>query len=255
MKRHLNKFQLRDTEGNPIPVKPFELRTLKNEADADETVMIIDGYIGRDYWEEYMTGEPSPNVAEALRSKLAEINTPKIRIDIHSPGGNLSEGLVMYDILKEKDAEITTRMQGLSASAATLIAQAASPGKRLISSTSAILIHRVMAPVMGYFNSVNFRDMLEESEELDKMIIALYVNATNGKSKYEDIVELMDKGLNNQGSFITAETALNMGLVDAVYTPSAGAEPEKENKQDRAAAQLAKRLTMFTKQYNQYAKL
>ena len=198
---------------------------LETDTDTDTTTLDIDGVIGRDYFEEFMTGEPSPNTVKELKKKIGQIQTKNIHVNINSPGGNLNDGLVIMDLLKGKDAEITTRIMGLSASAATLILQGGK--RREMSINSNILIHKAMLFLFGWYNTTNLLDMLEEHEEMDKTLLDIYARQTDGKATKEEIDALMNKGMDKQGIWISAQKALEMGFIDAIYNPD-----EKEDNGD-----------------------
>ena len=234
--------------------KPFQMRSFLNEKDSDETVIVIDGYIGRDMLHEYLTGEESPNTVQAFRSKLAEIKTPRMRIDINSPGGSLNDALVIYDLLKEHDAEVTTRLQGFSASAATAIALAGD--KRMISENSMPLVHKAMRLFMGYMNSTNLEKEYEELKEIDKMVVRLYAEASGGKSSEADIEELMNRGAGNQGVSVSAKEYVDMGLADMVYSPGKDDDEQMtsthEDNTRAHAKKLSMRLTINEQKQNHY---
>ena len=234
--------------------KPFQMRSFLNEKDSEETVVVIDGYIGRDMLHEYLTGEESPNTVQAFRSKLAEIKTPRMRIDINSPGGSLNDALVIYDLLKEHDAEVTTRLQGFSASAATAIALAGD--KRMISENSMPLVHKAMRLFMGYMNSTNLEKEYEELKEIDKMVVRLYAEASGGKSSEADIEELMNRGAGNQGVSVSAKEYVDMGLADMVYSPGKDDDEQMtsthEDNTRAHAKKLSMRLTINEQKQNHY---
>ena len=181
----------------------------------DVAVIDIDGFIGRDMFMEFMTGEKSPNTVESLKDQLRNIRSNKIIVNINSPGGSFNDGMVIMDLLRAKKAEVVTNLYGLSASAATVIWQGGD--KRRISKNAFPLIHRVMAGVMGYFNSGSFLSMAEELEPLDNRLIEIYRERTNADR--EAIVELMDAG-EGYGKFIDAQAAVDFGLADEVFDPA-----------------------------------
>ena len=82
----------------------------------------IEGTIGEAWWED------SPNTAKAMKKELkaiGELNAEEIIVNIHSLGGSVDHGLAIHDLLRENKARVTTRVTGgMSASAATIIAQA-----------------------------------------------------------------------------------------------------------------------------------
>jgi ATP-dependent protease ClpP protease subunit len=180
---------------------------IKNAADI--AVIDIDGVIGYDWWA-FSEEDAEKNTLTGLRKQLEDITASKIIVNIHSGGGDASHGLAMLDALKLHPAEIETRVFGYSASAATIIAQAATQGKRFMSPNAMYLIHEVWT--WGYANKTRARQLYDELEGMDKNIAALY--ARGGKS-VEEISELMSVN-NGDGKFINADTALEYGLIDGI---------------------------------------
>lgn len=92
--------------------------------------------------------------------KLQAVRTSELIVHIRSTGGNVNDALLIHDTLRNLDCEITTRCYGYTASAATLIAQAASPGKREMSANGLYLIHRAAC------NSEGDADTLGEASRM-----------------------------------------------------------------------------------------
>jgi len=96
----------------------------------------IEGIIGMPEWDS--SPRTHSNAATYARfrqqlEKLQAVRTSELIVHIRSTGGNVNDALLIHDTLRNLDCEITTRCYGYTASAATLIAQAASPGKREMS--------------------------------------------------------------------------------------------------------------------------
>ncbi len=187
---------------------------IKNAAD-DTAVIDIDGFIGRDIFEEWMTGKPSPNTVENLKNKLREITAKKVIVNINSPGGDLNDGLVIMEMLQSKSAEVVTNIQGFSASAATVIGQAGTT--RRMSENAFMLIHRVMFGFCGYLNQNTMYDMIQDAEVIDTQLIKMYRKQSSLKE--DEIADLMDEG-GGYGRWITAEDALEFGFIDEIYDPA-----------------------------------
>ena len=112
----------------------------------------IEGTIGVP--EEWQFDQPEARVAtyEKFRDtvrRIAGIDAPQIVVDIRSTGGDVNDALLIHDALCSLDAHITTRCYGYTASAATIIAQAASPGCREISANALYLIHTAICAAEG----------------------------------------------------------------------------------------------------------
>lgn len=112
----------------------------------------IEGTIGIP--EEWQFDDPEARVAtyERFRSTLrgiAEIESPEVVVNIRSTGGDVNDALLIHDALRQLPARITTRCYGYTASAATIIAQAASEGCREISANALYLIHTAVCATEG----------------------------------------------------------------------------------------------------------
>src|SRR5690606_30844040 len=85
--------------------------------DEERTIGIYD-VIGQDFW----TGEgvTAKRVAAALRS----MGAGPVTVYINSPGGDVFEGLAIYNLLREHKGEVTVKVMGLAASAAPVIEMA-----------------------------------------------------------------------------------------------------------------------------------
>lgn len=187
----------------------------------DVAVIDIDGFIGRDLFIEIVTGEKSPNTVESLKEQLRNIRANKIIVNINSPGGSFNDGLVIMDLLRTKKAEVVTNLYGLSASAATVIWQGGD--RRRMSKNAFPLIHKVMAGMMGYFNSGSLLSMAEELETLDNRLVDIYHERT--QADRDAILELMNAG-EGYGKFIDAEAALEFGLADEIFDPADEEDPD-----------------------------
>lgn len=179
-------------------------------ADTDTPTIEIDGFIGELFWEE------SKNTVKAIKAKLKEISklkATKIIVNINSPGGFVDAGLGIHDILAGHKAEIETNVYGLTASMATVIAQAGD--KRRMSDNALFLIHQ---PMNGNFANVTEGEQnLEELKKVNSRMVNIY-DKRNDVSSEEDIRGLM--GVNNgNGKWIDADEALDLGYIDEIFEP------------------------------------
>ena len=142
--------------------------------------------------------------AQVMRA-IEEANGDDLEVYINSPGGDVYSGSEIYTVLKEYPGNVTVKIVGIAASAASVIAMA---GKRvLISPTAQIMIHNVSSISIG-----DYRDHAHESEVLkgwNKSIANAY-RLKSGMSESE-LLKLM-----NQEKWLTAQEALDMGFVDEI---------------------------------------
>lgn len=186
--------------------------TIRNSADV--CVIEIDGIIGVP--EEWQFDEPDSRVAtyEKFRDTvagIAAIEAPEIIVDIRSTGGDVNDALLIHDALKALDARITTRCFGYTASAATVIAQAASDGCRMISANALYLVHKSSCAVEG--NARELENRAELLRKTDERLAQLYA-ARSGRSA-EDFAELMSEN-GGEGRWLSPEETLAAGLADAI---------------------------------------
>lgn len=186
---------------------------ITNQADG-VTVIDIEGQIGVP--EELQFEEPESRVATYRKFKdmvgsIAQIQSPEVMVRIRSTGGDVGDALLIYDALCSLDAHITTRCLGYVASAATIIAQAASPGGREISAESLYLIHRSVSRVEG--DAESMRHNAELLAKTDARIAAIYAERS-GRS-VEEFEQLMSEN-EGMGRWLSPAEALEAGLVDSV---------------------------------------
>lgn len=144
-------------------------------------------------------------------SRIKAIETREIIVNIRSTGGDVNDALLIHDTLKAIPAQITTRCYGYVASAATIIAQAASPGKREISSNALYLIHKAVSSTEGNINALS--EMAELLDKTDQRIASIYADRS-GKP-IDNFARLMSEN-NGNGKWLSPVEAMEAGLVDKI---------------------------------------
>ena len=169
----------------------------------------IEGVIGTPSY----TEEDKVATYKAFKGKIAEIgkaNPRKVVVNIRSTGGDVNDALLIYDALKEVK-NVETICYGYTASAATIIAQAAAQGKRKMSANGLYLIHRASTSVEG--NAGEFEAKIDLLKKTDERIAAIYAEASGRPA--EEFVALMGEN-NGNGKWLNAEEALAAGLIDEI---------------------------------------
>ena len=124
---------------------------------------------------------------------------------INSPGGSVIEGWGIYNRLKSLDNKVVTRVEGLAASIASLIALAGDEVK--MSEVGSIMIHR--ASTMADGNQKDLEKQIETLKTIDETLITVY-QAKTGESR-EQVEEWMD-----DEKWFTADEAIEIGFVDEI---------------------------------------
>ena len=172
----------------------------------------IEGVIGVERGE----GGTTTGVAtyEAFRKeveRIAAVAAQRVVVNIRSTGGDVNDALLIYDALRALDAHVTTRCYGYTASAATIIAQAADEGAREISGNAMYLIHRSMCAIEGNAQSLEARaELLHKTDERLAQLYALH----SGGSVEKYAALMAENG--GEGRWLTAEEAVAEGLADRI---------------------------------------
>ena len=186
-------------------------QTLKISGSATVATIDIEGTIGQQESSDAVT------TYQALKQRLEQIEAieaPMVVVNIRSVGGDVADALLIYEALLTLDAHITTRCYGYTASAATIIAQAASEGCREIASSALYLIHNSSCVAEG--NAADLQLHAELLSKTDERIAAIYAASSGRDAAY--YAELMARNGGN-GVWLSPEQAQEAGLVDVVVAP------------------------------------
>lgn len=157
-----------------------------------------------------------------LEWRLQEVANPeKIVLHISSPGGDVEEGLAIYNRLlelRESGVVISVIVESHCYSIATLIAMAASPGELKARESSLWCVHKPMYPEIYYANADDLRSYANKLDSCEGAINSAYVSRT-GKPLADVQAQL------RLDTIINADEALVNGWIDATL-PSMEALPE-----------------------------
>nr|WP_225877837.1 head maturation protease, ClpP-related [Alkalibacter mobilis] len=139
--------------------------------------------------------------AYSFKKQLNEVETPEIEVRIDSYGGEVAEGLAIYNILKSSDKEVTTIVDGFACSIASIIFMA---GKKRIMNTGTLLMwHNPWLYTAG-----NADELEKAAADLRKMADSSVAIYKAGSNLDEDVIREMMKS----ETWISAEEAINMGI-------------------------------------------
>ncbi|MGG3943377.1 head maturation protease, ClpP-related [Peribacillus psychrosaccharolyticus] len=166
--------------------------------ESDSATITIYGDIGESWW-----GESTS--AKDVEQELKNITSDSITIHLNSGGGDVFDGIAIYNQLKNHSAEIIVRVDGLAASAASIIAMAAD--KLYMNTGSMLMIHE--ASTFAWGTKTDIKKTLNALEGIDKSLADIYMTRFEGKRSE---IETMIK---NETWFTTSE-AVDVGLADEV---------------------------------------
>lgn len=185
------------------------------KTDDDRTISIYD-VIGHDYW----TGEgvTAKRIAGALRA----IGSGAVTVNINSPGGDMFEGLAIYNLLREHKGEVTVKVLGVAASAASIIAMAGD--KVQIAKSAFLMIHNAWVVAAG--NRNDLREFADRLEPFDSAMAQIYQARIGGD--VADITKMM-----NEETWINGGDAIDQGFADELIPSDA---VKKESTEKNASA-------------------
>jgi ATP-dependent protease ClpP protease subunit len=138
---------------------------------------------------------------------VAELDAARgdVEIRLSSPGGDVLAAIAVYSALRQRRGTVAVWVDGLAASAATVIAMAASPGRLTAGEGSLLMVHDAWAACAG-----NAADLLEMADLLDKAsenIAGIYARRSG-------VPAAAWRTAMKRETWYTAEEAVAAGLVD-----------------------------------------
>lgn len=167
--------------------------------------LLIYDIIGADFW----TGEgvTAKSVKSQLSAMEADPSIDAINVRINSPGGDVFEGVAIYNMLLQAKKPVNTFVDGIAYSMAGIIALA---GQKVAAAKNAtILIHNVYGGAMG--NSKDLAGAVEMMQKLDNSL-AISIAEKTGMT----VEDVMAKWLDFQDHTLSADEALGAKLIDEV---------------------------------------
>ena len=166
------------------------------------TTNSADIYIYGDIYDSWWDDES--NSAISLKDKLLELgDISEINLHINSLGGDVFEGLAMFNLLKQHKATVKVYVDGVAASIASVIAMAGD--KIYMPKNSMMMIHNCWTWSSG--NSKEFRKLADDLDKIMEASIESYMAKINITK--EELKELLDNE-----SWLTAQECFDMGFAD-----------------------------------------
>lgn len=153
------------------------------------------------------------NVANSIVAQLlfleAEDPEKDISIYINSPGGSITAGMAIYDTMQFIRPDVQTICIGMAASMGAFLLAAGTKGKRLALPNSEVMIHQPLGGAQGQATEIEIaaKRILHLREKLNEILAERTGQPLDVISKDTD-----------RDNFMTAERALEYGLVDQIIT-------------------------------------
>lgn len=184
----------------------------RNELEAD--ALYLYGPIGNIFGEEGMT-------ASKVKDEVNNMKHQDITIHIHSYGGDAFEGIAIYNVLKQSGKKITVCVDGIAASAASIVVM----GGNIIQmpKNTQLMIHNAATGLFG--TEKDFKIATHHLKSTNEVLKKTYLERFKGTEK--ELTKFMD-----DETFFSAEEALKQGLIDEVLKYDSKPIGDEQNTQN-----------------------
>ncbi|RUO47731.1 ATP-dependent Clp endopeptidase proteolytic subunit ClpP [Pseudidiomarina aquimaris] len=165
----------------------------------------------------FLCGQVEDHMANLIVAQLLFLESENpdkdIYIYINSPGGAVTAGMAIYDTMRFIKNDVSTVCMGQAASMGAFLLAGGTKGKRYCLPNSRVMIHQPLGGFQGQASDfeIHARQILDIKERLNRML------AENTGKDYEQVAKDTDRDY-----FMSAEEAVNYGVVDKVLTQRAG---------------------------------
>ncbi len=159
----------------------------------------------------FLSGEVEDNMANVIVAQLlfleAENPDKDIHLYINSPGGSVTAGMAIYDVMQFIKPDVSTTCMGQAASMGAFLLNAGAPGKRYALANARIMIHQPLGGFRGQASDIEIhaREIMQIKEKLNRLM------AHHSGQDYERVARDTDRD-----NFLNAEAAREYGLIDSV---------------------------------------
>jgi len=152
----------------------------------------------------------SANLVIAQMLHLESADSDKdIHFYINSPGGVITSGMGIYDVMQFIKPDVATYVIGQACSMGSFLAQAGAAGKRFMLPYARHMIHQPSGGARGMQSDIEIQ--YQEITKMKKMLTELYVKHNTVGKTYDHFIEDMDRD-----KFMSAHEAVAYGLADKI---------------------------------------
>ncbi|MBO4535537.1 MAG: ATP-dependent Clp endopeptidase proteolytic subunit ClpP [Clostridia bacterium] len=160
----------------------------------------------------FVTGEINTDIANCIVAQLLFLESQDpdkdVYMYINSPGGNVMDGMAIYDTMQYIKCDVATICVGLAASMGAFLLASGTKGKRFALPHSQIMIHQVLGGYSGQATDIQIH--AKNIQRIKEMMNGLLADFT-GKSVDQITADT------ERDNYMTADEAVEYGLIDRVY--------------------------------------
>jgi ATP-dependent Clp protease protease subunit len=191
---------------NKFPKKPEDWYSIQGDAGSYPAEVYIHGFIGRNMFGEGVAPEDLIADVKGLKLKARD----ELHVRINSKGGDYFDGNTIYNYLSSLKQKVVVTVDGLAASAASIIAMAGDVVR--IPENGFIMIHNPHTAMGG--ESKDFRKMADELDKMRDAAVATYQAKVGEKVSGKKIINMMD-----ESTWMNAAQSMDLGFADEMIFP------------------------------------
>jgi ATP-dependent Clp protease protease subunit len=226
---------------SPKGNSPLQIRS----KGATKAEIVIYGAIGQSFWEEGITAKAFSDEMKKLDASVKEID-----IRLNSPGGDVFDGIAIYNRLKQHPAKVTVYIDGLAASIASVIALAGDEVK--IGEGALYMIH--LPWTFAYGNRKELDTTIDRLMDVEEQLISIYAKKTKlSRAEIRDMLEKetwMDASQAKEMKFVDQTIGQEMPIAASLLNKSWFKAAPKNAATDTALAKS--KVTEFKKQVEDF---
>jgi ATP-dependent Clp protease protease subunit len=161
----------------------------------------------------FLNGAVDDNSASVIVAQLLHLESANSDKDIHfyinSPGGVVTAGMAIYDVMQFVKPDVATYVMGQACSMGSLLASSGSAGKRYMLPNGRHMIHQPSGGARG--QATDMQIQVEEILKMKKTLTEIYVRHNSKGKTYDQFISDMERD-----KFMSAEEALEYGLIDQI---------------------------------------
>ena len=163
----------------------------------------------------FLNGPVDDHSSNLIVAQLLHLESSDSEKDIHfyinSPGGVITAGMAIYDVMQFVKPDVCTYVMGQACSMGSFLAQAGTAGKRYMLPYARHMCHQPSGGSRGMQSDIAIQ--YQEITKMKIMLTELYVKHNTAGKTYAEFEKIMDRD-----TFMSAQESLDWGLVDQIIT-------------------------------------
>jgi ATP-dependent Clp protease protease subunit len=161
----------------------------------------------------FLNGAVHDDVSASIVAQMLHLesvdSSKDINFYINSPGGVVTAGMAIYDVMQFVKCDIATYVMGQACSMGSLLAQSGAAGKRYMLPNARHMIHQPSGGAGGQATDMEIQ--VREILKMKEVLTGIYVKHNSKGQTYDQLIQDMERD-----KFMSAQEALEYGLVDHV---------------------------------------